>query len=211
VDALFAHYPMLAQIPDILPTLEHNAQLSLAAGTLLFTEGQPCQGFPLVVDGGIRVYKQAENGREIPLYRVLPGESCIVTTSCLINGSSYDARGITESTTRLSMLPVATFQHWLIYPAFRDYVLGLFAERMSDLMTLVEEIAFRRLDARLAAKLLGQGRIVHTTHAQLANELGSVREIVSRLLKGFETQGLIRLGREQIEIVDPSGLRALSS
>jgi CRP/FNR family transcriptional regulator, anaerobic regulatory protein len=211
VDALFTHYPMLAQIPDIVPTLECNAPLALAAGTMLFTEGQPCQGFPLVVDGGIRVYKQTENGREIPLYRVQSGESCIVTTSCLINGSRYDARGITESLTHIHMLPVATFRSWLAYPAFRDYVLGLFAERMSDLMTLVEEIAFRRLDARLAAKLLGHGRIVHTTHAQLANELGSVREMVSRLLKGFETQGFIRLGREQIEIVNPAGLRAVSS
>ena len=93
--------------------------------------------------------------------------------------------------------------------AFRDFVFALFSERIADLMQLIEEVAFRKLDQRLAALLLGKGQRVHTTHQQLADELGSVREIVSRLLKGFAEQGLVALSREQVEILDPAGLRVL--
>ena len=96
-------------------------------------------------------------------------------------------------------------------PAFRTYVFALFADRMTDLMQLVEAVAFQRLDQRLAALLLGKGRLVHTTHQQLADELGSVREIVTRLLRRFADQGLVALSREQVEILDPAGLRAVAA
>ena len=95
--------------------------------------------------------------------------------------------------------------------AFRDFIFQLFSERIADLMQLIEEVAFRKLDQRLAALLLGKGRVLHVTHQQLADELGSVREIVSRLLKSFAEQGLVKLAREQVEIIDPSGLRRMAS
>jgi CRP/FNR family transcriptional regulator len=208
-DALLTLYPVLGGVPDAATVLDGITPIELPAGYLLFTEGQPCQGFPLVLSGAIRVYKQAENGREMPLYRVLSGESCIVTSSCLVSGVTYNARGITEAPTQVLVLPAQAFADWLAYPAFRDYVLALFADRIGDLMQRVEEVAFHRLDARLAGALLGHGRFVHATHAQLANELGSVREMVSRLLKGFEVQGLVALSREQVEILDPAGLRRI--
>jgi CRP/FNR family transcriptional regulator len=186
-------------------------QLTVPAGTILFDEHQPCQGFPFVLAGGIRVVKAAANGRELPLYRVLPGESCIITSSCLLGRSDYNARGIAESETTLALLPRDYFDTLLATPAFRDFVFHLFAERIADLMQLVEEVAFHKLDQRLANLLLGKGRHLQTTHQQLADELGSVREIISRLLKGFAAQGLVQLGREQIEILDPAGLRKLSA
>ena len=161
--------------------------------------------------GAIRVAKRSSGGRELPLYRVLPGESCIITSSCLLGHSDYNARGITEGETQLVLLPRPLFDELIATPAFRDFVFALFSERMADLMQLVEEVAFRRLDQRLAALLLGKGRTVHLTHQQLADELGSVREMVSRLLKGFAEQGLVRLGREQVEVLDPAGLRRLAS
>jgi len=95
----------------------------------------------------------------------------------------------------------------LTEPAFRAFVFSLFSERMAELMQLVEEVAFQKLDQRLAALLLGKGRVVHASHQQLADELGSVREMASRLLKRFEEQGLLRLGREKVEVPDPAGLR----
>jgi CRP/FNR family transcriptional regulator len=181
------------------------------AGTVLFDESQPCQGFPFVLAGSIRVVKAAANGRELPLYRVLPGESCIITSSCLLGHVDYNARGTAEVETVLALLPRNMFDELLAQPPFRDFVFHLFAERMADLMQLVEEVAFRKLDQRLASLLLGKGRLLHTTHQQLADELGSVREMVSRLLKGFVEQGLVRLGREQVEILDPARLREIAS
>jgi CRP/FNR family transcriptional regulator len=205
-------YPVLQELPAALRSRLADAvqPMTVPAGTVLFDEHQPCQGFPFVLAGSIRVVKLAANGRELPLYKVLPGESCIITSSCLLGHADYNARGVTESDTTLVLLPRALFDETLDVTAFRDFVFDLFAERISELMQLVEEVAFRKLDQRLANLMLGKGRQLHTTHQQLADELGSVREMVSRLLKGFADQGLVRLGREQIEILDPAGLRKIA-
>ncbi len=205
-------YPVLAALPAPLRQRIDAAmqRLEVPAGTVLFDERQACQGFPFVLSGAVRVAKAAANGRELPLYRVLPGESCIITSSCLLGRADYNARGTTEGPTTLVLLPRELFDELLAEPAFRDFVFHLFADRMAELMQLIEEVAFRKLDQRLAGLLLGRGRVLHATHQQLADELGSVREMVSRLLKGFAEQGLVRLGREQVEILDPARLRALA-
>ncbi len=210
--SLPALYPVLDALPTALRgrVLEQAQTLTVPAGTVLFDERQPCQGFPFILDGGIRVLKPAANGRELPLYRVLPGESCIITSSCLLGHADYNARGIAETDTTLVLLPRALFDELLDQASFRDFIFHLFSERMADLMQLIEEVAFRKLDQRLAGLLLGKGKLVHATHQQLADELASVREIVSRLLKGFAEQGLVRLGREQVEILDPAGLRRIA-
>ncbi|MDD5249683.1 MAG: Crp/Fnr family transcriptional regulator [Rhodocyclaceae bacterium] len=210
--ALMALYPVLDALPASLraKVVEQAQLMTVPAGTVLFDERQPCQGFPFILDGGIRVLKPAANGRELPLYRVLPGESCIITSSCLLGHADYNARGVTESETTLVLLPRALFDNLLAQPAFRDFVFHLFSERIADLMQLIEEVAFQKLDQRLAGLLLGKGKLLHATHQQLADELGSVREMVSRLLKGFAEQGLVRLGREQVEILDPAGLRRIA-
>jgi CRP/FNR family transcriptional regulator len=186
------------------------AFVKVPAGAIVFDELQACQGFPFVLDGSIRVVKAAANGRELPLYRVGPGETCIISSSCLLGEAAYNARGVAESETLLALMPRPLFEDMLALGTFRGFVFHLFAERIADLMQLVEAVAFRKLDQRLAALLLGHGRLVHVTHQQLADELGSVREIISRLLKGFAEQGWVRLGREQIEIVSPSELRHLA-
>lgn len=212
IDRLLALYPVLSTLPAPVARRLHDAgrPMQVPAGTLLFDEHQPCQGFPFVLTGGVRVVKRAANGRELPLYRVLPGESCIITSSCLVGRRDYNACGVTESVTELLFLPRPAFDELLDHPPFREFVFHLFADRITDLMRLVEEVAFRKLDQRLASLLLGKGKLLNLTHQQLADELGSVREMVSRLLKNFAEQGLVRLGREQIEIVDPAGLRQLA-
>ncbi len=205
-------YPVLAELPQKLrEEIAAAAQaVTVPSGATLFDERQPCQGFPFVLAGAIRVAKVSASGRELPLYRVTPGETCIITSSCLLGNAPYNARGTTESETILVMLPQGMFTELLAQTPFRNFIFNLFAERMADLMRLVEEVAFRKLDQRLAALLLGKGRVVRATHQQLADELGSVREMVSRLLKGFAEQGWVALGREQVEILDASGLRRLA-
>ena len=211
--ALAALYPVLAKLPaGILTRLCGSMQtVSIPAGTTVFDERQPCGGFPFVVEGAIRVVKVSAGGRELQLYRVVAGESCIITLSCLLGHAGYNARGVTEGATTLAVLPGKLFDELLGEPVFRDFVFSLFSERMVELMQLVEEVAFRKLDQRLAALLLGKGRVVYATHQQLADELGSVREMVSRLLKRFAGEGLVRLGREQVEVLDPAGLRRAAS
>lgn len=206
-------YPSLASIPnDVLTTLLQSA-MSLPAGTEVFAERQPCQGFPLLLAGRIKVVKQVSSGREMVLYRVGPGGSCILSSSCLLGHSDYNARGIAELPLTLLALPTEIFSMLIVeHSEFRDFVFHLFAERISELMQLVEEVAFNRLDQRLAKLILARGTsVILISHQQLADELGSVREIVSRLLKGFVLQGLVTLGREQLSITDRQGLQKIAA
>lgn len=208
-------YPALAEVPPVLlaGALQAERVVHLPAGTELFAERQPCRGFPLLLAGSIKVVKSAPSGRELLLYRVEPGGSCIITSSCLLGQADYNARGIAESPLTLLLLPPALFSRLMAeQPAFRAFVFHLFAERIALLMQLVEEVAFARLDRRLAKLLLAKhDDVLGVTHQQLAEELGSVREIVSRLLKGFAAQGLVTLGREQVTILDRPGLQAIAA
>ncbi|MBE0620884.1 MAG: Crp/Fnr family transcriptional regulator [Burkholderiales bacterium] len=181
------------------------------AGTILFEASSPCTGFPMLIEGNVRVVKSSPNGREVQLYRIAPGESCLLSSSCLLGGSDYSATGIAETAVTLLALPPALFHRLLAeHKPFRDYVFGLFSERLADLMSLVEAVTFHKLDQRLAALLLGKGEMVHATHQGLADELGSVREMVSRLLSNFQDRGWVALGREQIRITDAAALRRLA-
>jgi len=211
---LLQQYPMLRELPaaDQAELMAAASVMHLPAGTVMFDENQPCQGFPLLLSGNIRVIKAAPNGRELQLYRVMPGESCILTSSCLLGNTRYHARGIAEQALEMVLLPASAF-HTLLgnQQSFRSYVFHLFSDRLTDLMQLVSAVAFQKLDQRLAALLVTKPNPIHATHQALADELGSVREIISRLLKGFAEQGWIKLGREQIEIVDAASLKKFSS
>jgi len=208
-------YPALASLPParLAGLLMPQAIVQLPAGTQVFAEGQPCQGFPLLIEGSIKVVKLAASGRELMLYRVVPGGSCIISSSCLLGHADYNARGIAETPLTLLALPLDAFAGLMSgHAPFRDFVFHLFAERIGELMQLVEEVAFARLDQRLAKLLLlRNATVLNVTHQQLADELGSVREIVSRLLKGFAAQGLVSLGREQLTVVDRQGLQKLAT
>jgi CRP/FNR family transcriptional regulator len=142
---------------------------------------------------------------------VVPGELCLVSCACLFRTQPLSAHGITTKASTLLVIAPDIFRRWLETPAFRNEVLGLFAERMADLTSLVDAVAFHKLDRRLAAALLGRGPQLALTHQALADELGTVREIVTRLLRRFEREGWVALGREQIQIVNGAALRELAS
>ena len=213
-EGLVEAYPSLASLPDELRALAwpHQLQmLSVPAGTLLFEEQAPCQGFPLVLAGEVRVARGSTQGRSLELYRVGPGELCVVSACGLFGSAPLAAHGVALGPTRLLLLSPAGFEQWVAHAPFRRFVFGVFADRLAELMSLVEAVAFQRLDQRLAAALLGHGATVMTTHQGLADELGTVREIVTRLLKRFERAGWVNLARERIELRDAAALRALSA
>jgi CRP/FNR family transcriptional regulator len=201
-------YPALVHVQPSLAALHPaSAPLQVPAGTVLFSENAACQGFPLVLEGEIKVSRSSGDGRSLELYRVVPGELCLVSSSCLFRTQPLSANGITTKPTTLILITPDIFRRWLDTPAFRDGILGLFAERMADLTGLIDAIAFHKLDWRLAGALLGHGQHRAITHQSLADELGTVREIVTRLLRRFEREGWIALGREHIQIIDGPALR----
>jgi len=205
-------YPALAQVA---PTLESLGQtvgpMTVPAGAVLFDENAPCRGFPLVLEGEVKVSRHSGDGRSLELYRVVPGELCLVSSACLFRSTPLSAQGITTRPTSLLLIPPPVFNQWIATPAFRDNVLGLFAERMADLTGLIDAVAFHKLDQRLAAALLGRGQDLALTHQTLADELGTVREIITRLLRRFEREGWVELSRERIHISNSAALRALAS
>lgn len=212
-DRLVSLFPSLKDVPAGLWQRfdQEAAYAEIPAGTVLFESSSACQAFPLLLSGSVKVSKSGVNGRELQLYRVAPGESCIITSSCILGNNAYPARGVADGSVTAVVVPRSLFSVLIEqHPPFREYIFSLFGERLADLMQLVEAVAFHKLDQRLAALLLSKGEVIIATHQNLADELGSVREIISRLLKNFQDQGLVSLGREQIRITNAEALREIA-
>ena len=212
--ALAAAFPALAKASPgtVRRIAERGLRRRASAGSIVFDAHTPCAGFPLVLSGTVKVLQRYPNGRELPLYRVRAGESCLLSGSCLLGHTDYAATGIAETDVDLLVLPPGEFRALIADDeAFRNHVFGLFGERLATLLLLVEAIAYQKLDQRLAALLLRKGDPVHATHQALADELGSVREIVTRLLRSFEDRGWVALARERVDITDRPALRALAA
>lgn len=186
---------------------------SVPRGQVLFRPGQPCTGFAVVHAGTLRVSLVGESGREIVLYRVAPGDICLQTFGCLVQGTDYAAQGVAETDMSIEIIPPDLFQQRVAAdPAFRQQLFAAVAHRFADLERLVEDVALTGIPARLARALLrladGGGRVA-ATQESLATEIGSAREVVSRHLASFARGGLIAVGRGEIHLLAPDGLRAL--
>jgi CRP/FNR family transcriptional regulator len=206
---LVERFPVLAGLPpQALRQLVATSPLrEVPAGTVLFEPGARCEGFPLVLDGSVRVVTVSEGGREIVLYRVGPGEGCVLSGGCLLGQSGYRARGIADGDVRLLAIPPALFEALLLgHPPFRRFVFDMYGARLAEVVELIEEVAFRKLDTRLALLLVRRGPVLDATHQALADELGSVRVFVSRLLRSFEVRGWVRLERERVTVLQPQAL-----
>lgn len=190
----------------------------MQAGERAYLQGALARGYVLRLAGVTRVQKTAPSGREVVLYRVGPGETCVLTTSCLLGQAAFPAEGVAESAVLEAVIPPATFQALMLdSEGFRRFVIANYGNLLGDLILLMDDLMFSRLDERLAQRLLalsepGEGGgppRVERTHQQLAQELGSAREAVSRVLKEMERKGWLRLGRSRIELLDENALRAL--
>lgn len=217
-DDVLRTFPAVRELsPELHEQLRDTAiPLSLPAGVVAFEEGSECSAFPLLTKGRIRVTKPAPNGREIALYRVDPGDTCVLNLNCLLEGSRLAARGtVSRDCEGISIPQLVFFRLMNEAIGFRLWIFRSLSGRVLDLMELISEIAFHRLDQRLA-RLLGArseespDRVVRRTHQDLADELGSVREIVSRILGSFADSGYVRLERGQIHVLDPEGLRRVA-
>ncbi len=216
--AWLSAFPRLAEITDAawVSALHAARVFVFPAGTILMRPAERSQNFMLLSKGSVRVYERAENGREIVLYRTHAGEVCVLTLASLFNGMVYSAEAVAEDEVQVVGIPIADFQNALAHSeAFRHAILSTLTQRLSDLMHLVGQVTFQRLDLRLAC-LLGQlfgehhDQLLPITHQEIACELGTTREVTSRLLKEFERMGCIRLHRGSIELLSPHALARLS-
>jgi CRP/FNR family transcriptional regulator len=181
-------------------------------GTIGYREGGACGAYVMRLAGQSRVYKMSASGREILLYRVAAGETCVITTTCLLGNSNYPASTIVEEPIRDVIIPSNAFNQLMIdSKVFRTFVMTNYGALISDLIVLLDEVAFHSLDARLAKLLLdANSDNIGRTHQLMADELGTAREVVSRQLKRFEQKGWVKLGRGHVEIANRSALEKLA-
>jgi len=209
-------FPPLARLPE--PIREKLSRRSLVVelpeGARIFGPGQSPENFLLLLSGSVRVQQVAENGREIVLYRVTAGESCALTTACLMGYEEYQAEGIAETKVQAVAIPRALFDDLIVgSKEFRQFVFTAFSRRVSNLFRIIEEVAFSRIDIRLAQRLLAladKTGVVHATHQELARELGTAREVISRQLTEFQRRGWIGSGRGSLQLLRPSEIEALA-
>lgn len=178
----------------------------IPAGQDVFLEGDRVEAIALLLSGGVRVYKIGETGREITLYRFGNGSSCILTANAILSRNTFPAIATVEQDAEAVMIPAEVFRDWVKkYDLWRDFVFDLLSQRLSAVMAIVDEVVFQRMDRRVAKFLAKKGQAVNPiriTHQEIASELGSSREVVSRLLEDFISEGSIQSGRGVIEILD---------
>jgi len=186
--------------------------LDLPQGQMLLQQNQQCQFIPLVLSGQLRVYKLSPNGREMTLFRTGPGETCLMSIACRLKDEEFPALAQVEEAAELFMVPVPVYQDILDrLPEWKDFLILTLYEHLTETMETLEAVAFDRTDRRLATWLLessanGKGPI-RTTHETIAVELGTAREVISRLLGEFKNRGSVALGRGRIEVLRPDLLR----
>lgn len=206
-------FPALLTLDEPAKALlaKHSRIIDAPVGTIGYSEGMPCNAYVMRLAGKSRVYKLSSSGREILLYRVAAGETCVLTTTCLLGRSDYPASTVVEEPIRDVIIPASVFHQLMVDSAvFRRFVMENYGALISDLIVLLDEVAFSSLDARLAKLLLDETTAkINRTHQQLADELGSAREVVSRQLKRFENKGWVMLGRGHVEVINKAALRKL--
>src|SRR6056297_170309 len=198
------HHSILETLPEGLrgDALSGLQPLRFEQGKILFRAGDPCQGLPLVLNGSVKVQMTGLSGNRIVLYRMGADDICTLSIGCLMTGDGFRAEAVVEGEAEVFMVPGELFDRLMNQSAdFRLGIMDSYGRRLNDLMLLVEEVAFRRMDERLLHWLearASQGAIT-ITHQELAVELGTAREVVSRLLKELERKGRLRLARGKIE------------
>jgi CRP/FNR family transcriptional regulator len=189
--------------------------ITVPAGTVIFGPGKAPESLLLLLGGTVRVQQTSENGREIVLYRVAAGESCVLTTACLLAYEDYSAEGIAETDVKAVAVPRSVFDQLIAESdVFRRFVFSAYSRRITDLFFIIEEVAFQRMDIRLAHKILelpGENDTLRKTHQQLAAELGTAREVISRLLQEFQRRQWIEIGRGEIRIKNRDALSELAA
>ena len=214
LDRFFHIFPFLLDSDESIrdQVLDHLTVMTIPKGDIIFNEGDECRQMAFILSGIVRVYKTGETGREITLYRLRSGDSCILTASCIFSHSNFPAIAVAEEDVEAAVVPSNIFRKWLnLHEVWRNYTFNLLAQRFSEIMTVLEEVAFKRLDIRIAKLILNLSENkqddLKIKHKDIAMELGSSREVVSRILEQFASENILVLKRGSIMVQDIDKLK----
>jgi len=211
---LMQYFPLLENTtPAFCQQFFRNATLMhIPANHTIAAEGSECAQLALLVSGKVRVYKLSDSGREITLYRISSGDSCVLTAACMMSDIHFPAIAVTETDAEAVIIPARQAREWMSESKpWSAFIFGLIAKRLVEVISVLEDVAFHRMDERIAAYLIAiaaQGTTVNITHHEIASDLGSTREVVSRILKDFESKALVEGVRGKLTILDLPGLQA---
>jgi CRP/FNR family transcriptional regulator len=207
------HFPEFLEANDavVKQLMDSAVVVNLQMGQQIFYPGKTCESYLLMLSGSIKTQILSADGREVLLYHVQAGDSCVLTTSCLLGGNDYPAEGYTETEVSAFVIPASVFHRCLDHSSFfREFVFRNFSNRLADVIKRMGDLSFGTIDQKLARVLLANGNnTILKTHNELALEMGSVREVVSRHLKRFESLGWLNLKRGSIELTDTTALRKM--
>lgn len=208
-------FPGLSRLPpDLRDALVTGSKvIYVCEGTVIFSPGQSADNLLLLLEGTVRVSQHSDTGRDIFLYRVNAGESCVLTTACMMAFEDYSAEGVAETDVTAVAIPRQTFDDLAARsPVFREFIFTAYSRRITDLFTLIDQIVFQRMDVRLAGRLLELAKDdeVKATHQALGVELGTAREVISRTLADFQRRGWIEQSRGTVRLVRKAGLIELA-
>lgn len=200
-------FPALRRVPKerVTDILSRASFISFPAGKLIYSEGDACSSIAFLMAGEIRVYKAAEGGREITLYEIGRGETCILNASCILAKMPYPANAVAVKEGGMLLVPADIFRRLMdADEGMRDFVFEIMSRRLATMMILIEEVAFGRMDIRLKEYLSEKAghAVLRTTHQKIADDLGTSREVVSRLLKDLERKGSVALSRNEITLLE---------
>ncbi len=210
-------FPVLIQLPKAARQIIYTSgnDIVLPDGQMLMKQNQECQNIPMVISGHLRIYKLSSSGREMTLYRIGPGETCLISIACQIKGQDFPAMAQVEGKTHLFMLPSFVCKEILgTSIAWKDFIISSIYDHLTDVMQTLEAVAFDRTDHRLILWLMekseGKNAAISYTHEEIAIELGTAREVVSRLLGELKNKGVVTLGRGKVKIMDSAQLALLA-
>ena len=212
-DTLVETLPFLQSAPAAFRAafFEKSMSATVPAGSFICMESNHCVHLPIVLSGEARVYKANDEGKELTLYRIEPGESCILTASCILNQIVFPANAIAVTDVEALVISTADVKSWMAeYAVWQQYIFGLISKRFASVIELVEEVAFQRMDTRLMSYLRDSAAsdTLKKTHETIATDLGTSREVISRLLKDLENKGIVALSRGTIKILEPRALKS---
>lgn len=192
--------------PNLIKELEECPVSEIDSESEILSEGAYIKAVPLIISGNIKVVRFDQTGKEILVYNINPGESCILSITSSITQNKSKVIAITENKTKAIIISSEKIKLWMEkYSSWRNYVMDLYYNRLNELISAFEDLAFKNIDQRLIVRLNHKDKDpegwVHTTHQELADELGTAREVVSRLLKQLEKQGKIKISRGKINIL----------
>ncbi len=205
-ETLKQHFPKILDTEVVEGIITHGRLESIDEGDYMMDIGSAIRQIPMIVSGTVKVMREDDEGHELLLYYLKAGETCAMSLTCCMEGRKSEIRAVAVEPVKMITIPVQFMDQWMAFRDWRAFVMNTYAKRFEELLETIDSIAFRNMDERLENYLINKAessssKLLGVSHFEIAQDLNTSREVVSRLLKQMEKRGKLRLGRSKIELL----------